>query len=1819
MRMYVRPRYAAAKACRRLLRWSAILVLLTGSAVGGDWPMWRHDAVRSGATDEELPPKLHLQWVRQLPPPEPAWDFSADPRLAGFDLKFDATYEPVAGGDSVYVPSMVNDTVTAYSAATGAEKWRFYADGPVRFAPILHQGRVYFAADDGYMYCLDAANGTRQWRFRAAPSDRKIIGNGRLVSTWPARGGPVLADGRLYLAAGIWPFMGTFIHAVDPATGAAVWANDNSNARWLGTPTQHNDQSFSGTTAQGYLVAAGDSLAVPCGLEGRPFLFRRRDGELVKMLAGKGTGCFLVGTGNHYVNQALTDAATGESSGRFDVGRARVVTDGGTVYIVNRDRGNDKLYARELQGGKLWEVEVPREHRPFDLWLKAGKRLYGGHPGLVLAVEPPASADERVAKVAWAAAIDGTPGAMLAANGKLFVVTLEGRLYCFGARERQAATHAMAPRETPAPPDWTKTAAGILRQTSIRQGYCLVLGLKDGGLVAEMLGRTDLNVIAVDPDAAKIDRLRRELDAAGLYGERATALVGDPASFEFPPYLASLVVSEDLAAAGYARPAQFVGNVFRALRPFGGVACLPTRWLQHKRLVRAVAEAGIEGAEVRRGGGFALIARPGPPAGSADWSHEWADAGNTFTSKDTLRPPLGVLYFGTEWDNLLFDRHCHPPEPLVVGGRMFLQGPHPVEKRLWGKTHTAAMLYAADVYTGRLLWGAPLPRRRSLYMNRSPGVQLQASGVNYAAVDDGVYVASDDVCIRFDPATGKEMSRFTIPPATKGGPAPYWIYLAVQGDDLIAAAATPADCWDAESNFTPPPLDATSSPAQLARLAGWVLWLEQSRMIPRRRKRSNDADAGAYALARAQELTDPSSKVAKTAGDKVKALRAMVQATMADPEAYDRDRRRQKLQAPSYRPVSLWTAERIVAMNRHTGKVRWTHEVDHAVRPTAIAAGNGLVYYIDMALPELAALRAKVGKTPAAEPSLKALDQRTGKVVWSTREGEVWGDRLAYSAAHDLLVQTHARVRMYTKFRTYEGRTGKLLARHFGRPYPRAPGLLHGDSLVYLTGDRLTSSIVAFDGRTGKVKKRLHHMTGAPVSWGGRKEYGCNAMIASENLITLRSARAGYYDLATHGGQGNWSGFRSGCTNGLLVANGVLSAPNLAQGCRCVFQNYTSLALAPMPEVETWTCYYEPSWERGSGRTIRVSGTLLRLGLNLGAPGDRAHNGTLWLDYPSVGGPGPVVELSVTPVPRYYRVHSSRLESGDLRWVAASGCEGLRELSVRLAEHTRNTHRYAVKLVFAEPSATKPGERVFDVKLQGRTVLRDFDIFAVAGGRWRTVVREFDNIEAAGRLVVEFEAKAGVPLLCGVEAVAAGPDDLAAGVQALATRVGRRASRAVRAAQAVKLDGVLDDPVWQRAPAQSGFVAWEAHGWRLLLAPTGQPVAAAEQTTFRFAYDQDAVYFAARLETPGGPLRDAPQAFPANASARPVKVPTKVPWAKANEYQKSYYTAEPSTVAFDPGLWRDSPAAAPLTDKMGTPSKWATMARFAYDQANLYVMARCEEPQMAALTSQPQRPDKPWRCDSIEMFVDPTGKAFAGRFYQFCVTSSGSIFCQTFRKPTEAPWSGRFSGGVTKEETAWTAFMAIPWKTLGVDPPAHAEYINLGLVRNRLIEPVERSQLKGKYVVFRADKGVLRYASAADEIDSGRARDGTHLRLWLAPMGAGERFYKFLADPMGGRWDAAYSVSPPASGWSENDWRQQPASLIDEVGWNCAWLTAVAVDEKGWTLEAAIPATAFGAPPQSGSVWRFNVGRNAPLSLYSFAWSMLGMETPRDFGELKFE
>ncbi len=653
-----------ARAARRCAAWLAVAAawlgwfgLCAGSVPAADWPMWRYDAGRSAASPQVLAPELHVQWVREEPAPQPAWP--DEPKL-----HFDAGYEPIVVGQTLLYGSPRNDCLKAVDTRSGAEKWRFYADGPIRFAPAAWEGKVYFASDDGYLYCLEAESGQLRWKFRGGPGDRRALGNQRLISAWPARGAPVVADGTVYFAASIWPFMGIFVHAVDAETGRSVWVNDGSGAEYLTQP--HNSPAFAGPTPQGYLAVAEDRLLLACG-RSAPAGFDLLSGDFLYFHHGrynKGYGGYqVVGWKRAFFNSgALFDADTGHIVDNF--GGDPIVTPG-ALYVLRGgslvaldvvhaevtetvDRLGNKQ--RVVKPKERWKLTLPSGYDQ-TLQLLTGNRLFAAGAKGIAAIDIPAPGQSGgTPRLGWQQAIDGGVQRALAADDRLFVCTRDGRIVCYGAQRVEPQRHAArlissTPHTTNDPnaadaaqtahaphaptTDPARTAAAILEQSGARGGYCLVLGLTDGALAAELARQSALHVIAVDADSGKVAALRRRLDDAGLYGTRVAVHAGEPREFRFPPYLAELIVSEDAQAAGIATGSDALRRLFEPLRPYTGTAWLSLSDAQHAALAEAWAAEPLPGGALTRRGAFTVVRRHGPLPGAGSWTHQYGDVANT--------------------------------------------------------------------------------------------------------------------------------------------------------------------------------------------------------------------------------------------------------------------------------------------------------------------------------------------------------------------------------------------------------------------------------------------------------------------------------------------------------------------------------------------------------------------------------------------------------------------------------------------------------------------------------------------------------------------------------------------------------------------------------------------------------------------------------------------------------------------------------------------------------------------------------------------------------------------------------------------------------------------------------------------------------------------------------------------------------------------------------------------------------------------------------------------------------------------------------------
>ena len=545
--------------------------------VAEDWPMWRKDAGRTGVVATALPDSLALQWIRDLPPITPAFHNRR--------LQFDLGYEPIAVKGRLLVASSLTDSVTSYDAGTGQKQWTYRTNGPVRLAPAAWSDSVCFGSDDGYLYCVNLQTGKLLWKLRAVPSDRRVLGNRRLISMWPVRGGPVVADGCVYFSAGVWPFEGVFVYAVEVESGKVIWRNDRLGSLFGTQP--HKTQAIGGLAPQGYLVLNGDELIVPCSTA-YPARLDRQTGELIEFelpAPGRFPGGWFAA---------------------IDPTEAKALRRGQLTFddVVNRQQHEDKLYKGTGTSGVSRKIVAATRTLNFD----------DGFEG-----------------------VDGKLHSMVVADNRLFVSTQEGRIYCFGDTEngqRSDVKHWAASDETLDVSERSrKRARSLISNASTPHGLAFVIGLKDGSIVRSLLLESNYHVVAIDSDAERVEQLRDELVRAGHYGTRAAVIRSNLQHLRLPPYIATMLTTE---ADEF--PTEAGKPLLQSLRPFGGIAAMGfTRDAVDPESLQDLSPGTFVSLTMDD---EVIIKRSGRLPGATDYSGGWVAS-----SDQLVRFPLGVLWF----------------------------------------------------------------------------------------------------------------------------------------------------------------------------------------------------------------------------------------------------------------------------------------------------------------------------------------------------------------------------------------------------------------------------------------------------------------------------------------------------------------------------------------------------------------------------------------------------------------------------------------------------------------------------------------------------------------------------------------------------------------------------------------------------------------------------------------------------------------------------------------------------------------------------------------------------------------------------------------------------------------------------------------------------------------------------------------------------------------------------------------------------------------------------------------------------------------------
>ncbi|MCG8508201.1 MAG: PQQ-binding-like beta-propeller repeat protein, partial [Rhodospirillales bacterium] len=497
------------------------LILVPAGMVQGDapddsgWLMSAGNADRSGFVDVELPSKLAPRWVYAARvAPKPAW-----PRLD--KMPFDRAFHPVAAEGKVFFASSGDGGVYALDVATGKQQWSFFTEGPVRFAPAIWQDRMFVGSDDGYLYCLRLADGELLWKKRGGPSDQMVLGNERMISRWPVRGGPVVRSDIVYFAAGIFPTDGVFLYALDAKTGEDVWVNRDSGNIYMAQP--HGGAfAESGVSAQGYLVATEEKLVVPTG-RGVPAVFDRATGKFkyyyLQKAGWRGGATTMIAGSICYNNGHVIDLATGKILTNIGGGALARSNEGlvhatgkGTIFCkwVEAQNVNDK--GETITTRKLDAYKHNKDVKLTTSAIVAGNTVVIGGKDSVVGMSLQSG------ETLWQLHVDGEAYALAAADGKLLIGTDAGEIYCFGEMDSSSVARDDAPSEqveSIAIADATQRAAeAIVAKSGIVEGYAIDLGAGEGDLAIALAQESMLHIIAVEPDPRKAAMARQRAISA---------------------------------------------------------------------------------------------------------------------------------------------------------------------------------------------------------------------------------------------------------------------------------------------------------------------------------------------------------------------------------------------------------------------------------------------------------------------------------------------------------------------------------------------------------------------------------------------------------------------------------------------------------------------------------------------------------------------------------------------------------------------------------------------------------------------------------------------------------------------------------------------------------------------------------------------------------------------------------------------------------------------------------------------------------------------------------------------------------------------------------------------------------------------------------------------------------------------------------------------------------------------------------------------------------------------------------------------------------
>ena len=1192
-----------------MLAASIAVVVAVERLPAADWPAYQHDAARSGMTSEPWPDSPVEAWVWQSRSrPHAAWDEPArwDGYNKSFNLKnrqvYDKVFHVAAVGDAVYFGSSVEDSLYCLDADTGKVRWKVYAEGPIRMAPMVAAGKVYFGSDDGHAYCVNASDGSPVWKQLVGPQDLRVPGNERLISLWPVRTSVVVVDGTAYCCAGVFPSQTVYLTALDAASGEQLWQ----------TPIDD-------LPAQGYMLASPSRLYVTTG-RSRPVVFDRTNGNKLHQAQGSASGTYALLTGDTLLygpGRTGEISLNGEGSDQLASfsGNHMIVT--GPRSYLHTDDGLSALDRAEYielfgQRSELHQqrsdvakqlkaaVQAKQEDEatrlraqledlaaqvkavtasmqecflwkapcryPDSLILVGDVLLTGGANGV-------GAFESDSGNAVWSAHVNGTAYGLAAANGRLFASTDAGTIHCFAAerqsgtnRAQQVATAEVQPRRNLLPPgkgtESYRPHPGIHGPflEFVARGSVSVTwrteqpatSQVEWSIRGERTQQITLDETS-DEHSVRIDNLERdtiyEIRVGGKSvdgNELLSELYEFDSTLEYLPpvtHQAADPFPRDERRAGYKKLAASVIDEAGVRRGYalvlgGGEGRLAYELAKQSDLQVIVAEPDAERAEALR---------------------------RTFDRSGLLGRRVSVHHCG-------FDELPYGPyfANIIVSDGLLTDGELP---------GSAADAYRSLRPAGGLLY---VGQWDSDGNEQSRGKLQKWLSAAPAEQGDSRYIEADGLfCVHRRgklPGAGQWTHQYGPPDNS-----------SCSRDDLVRGDLNVL--WWGRPGARPMPDRGNRNPAPVSangRLYvqgnrtlfgldaynGTILWAKQ---IPTMRRANMPRDGSnmvasddilylaldGYCIGFDGNTGRRLFSIPVPAGSQQRDLHWGFLAAVGDTligsavpqdahylgdagEWFEHFKREQ---------IARVTSSHLYALDRHTGKQRWLYDRGVIINST-ITFADGLLYFVESRNPKARENETGQQFEPVqSDQHLVALELDTGEVRWEKPYDLSKCEFMTYMShtGETLLVVGSDREKKYHMY-AFDSRNGYEIWQQDSQ----AKKTHHSGHLAHpvIIGEKIYHNKQTFDLRTGNV------LAADDFDW-----HGCGVMSASNHTLFRRYEFHGLLDLET-GERTEFKGIRGGCWLSLIPSGGVLLAPETGAGCHCTHGLQTSVAYVPVSALK---------------------------------------------------------------------------------------------------------------------------------------------------------------------------------------------------------------------------------------------------------------------------------------------------------------------------------------------------------------------------------------------------------------------------------------------------------------------------------------------------------------------------------------------------------------------------------------------------------------------------------------------------------------------------